>query len=261
MVKSREIQFHRTWAGGDYKDHQDRKKKQVLPKESNESLKEVSERGCEISILGDAQNSIQVKSWAIWSNVDISLELGREWGLLAQVASKGPSCPTVTCDCPIPNFHVPVAGGASWTTSTGLYLATLHVLIPFYEFVHGFFWNIKTSATHHHGAKCSAACLCCQLPPSAFMEAACFLGCLLPPMLWNKINGTWDFVDVPYFSYSIGTDNGFPKSVWSSKGFEVVWQRLCHEPKCIPWVGAQEAKPGTSQPLFAWRSLIGGVVV
>lgn len=46
---------------GDYEEHQDRKNKQVLPRESNESLKELSERGCDISILGDAQNSNQIK--------------------------------------------------------------------------------------------------------------------------------------------------------------------------------------------------------
>lgn len=65
---------------GDYEEHQDRKKKQVLPRESNESLKEVSERGCNISILGDAQNSNQIKPWAIWSTTEIRLHLGREWG-------------------------------------------------------------------------------------------------------------------------------------------------------------------------------------
>lgn len=51
------------WPAGHYKDeYKDRKTKQVGCKESGQSLKQVSERGCEISILGDTQNSNQIKS-------------------------------------------------------------------------------------------------------------------------------------------------------------------------------------------------------
>lgn len=107
-------------------------------------------------------------------------------------------------------------------------------------------------------------CSLCMLPAATFS----FRGsCLFPgvPSASHVVKQnkwiTWDLVDVPWFSYSIGVDNGFPESVWSSKDFKVVWQRLCPGPKCIPWVSAQEPKPGTSQPSFAWRSLIWGIVV
>lgn len=55
---------------------------------------------------------IQRKSWTIWSNFEISLVLGKEWGSLNQMASKGPFCPKLTYDHPVPNLQVSGAGGA-----------------------------------------------------------------------------------------------------------------------------------------------------
>lgn len=154
-------------------------------KSSKKTSTKVSEIGCEISVLRAALSSNPIKSWAIWSNTEISLVLGMEWGPGGLQRSLLPFS-NLWLSHSIP----PVPDGASWTRSAGLHLVALHELIPFYEFVCGVFWNIKTSATHHFGAKFSAACVCCQLPPSVFVAAACFLGCLLPPVLWNKINGS-----------------------------------------------------------------------
>ena len=150
------------WPAGDYKQgHKDRKRKQVLCKKSGQSLKQVSQRGCEISILGDTRNSNWIKYWATWSNFEISLVLGKEWGYLDQMASRCPLCLKLTYDHHTPNLQLSGAGGASWTTWTDLYLEALHVFILFYELVRGLFWTtVNFCYPQYFGAKCSPASLC-----------------------------------------------------------------------------------------------------